>query len=117
MTASGTATPTSAAASLYNPDPIDLARDAGVVGVVTQEPPAPVLGQEPHPVREVGKVDLPVMVETHGMGIAPAPAYAVVVLAHETGRDGAQRGADIGGVGDDLRHLRPVALHIAVASQ
>jgi hypothetical protein len=84
---------------------VDLLGHRQVVGVVLQQAPALVLGQEPHAVGQVRVVDRAVVEELHVVGVVPGLAQAVLVAAQDALVDGVDAGVDVGLVGDRLGHL------------
>src|SRR3546814_19043775 len=56
---------------LVNIDTIDLAGDGGIVGMILQQSPTLMLGQETHAVAQVGEVGGALAVEPHGMCDVP----------------------------------------------
>src|SRR3546814_476219 len=57
---------------LVNIDTIDLAGDGGIVGMILQQSPTLMLGQEPNAVAQVGEVGGDIAREKHGMLVVPS---------------------------------------------
>src|SRR6218665_3492893 len=62
-------------------DLVDLPGHAQVVGVLLEQAPAFVLGEEPHAVRQIGKVHRAIVEELHVVGVVPGLAQTVLIAA------------------------------------
>src|SRR3546814_10508183 len=82
--------------------------DGGIVGMILQQSPTLMLGQEPHAVAQVGEVGGAIAVETHGMLVVPSLAQPVDIAALHAVGNGCGVGVHVGLGCNGLRRLANV---------